>query len=233
MIVRSIVVENFRPFLGDQRIEFSNGVNIINAQQGGGKTSLFSAFYWCLFDKIYNSTEKEWVEKPNIQTLFNKQAFIKSNNNDNIKCQVKLEIEKKSTDNKTEKVTICRRVTGTKNKDAFINVQEDLEVLFFDEQGAITKTDKEAAVFIDQYIFPESLSDYIWFQGEFINKLIDLDSSDSFKKVIDTISYIDYYDKLISLINVAQSKNQGSKARKLRLNKDNEKDKDNEKNVKK
>lgn len=225
MIVRSIELENFRPFFGSQKIEFSDGVNIINAQQGGGKTSLFSAFYWCLFDRIYNSTYKEWIKNPNLEVVLNKQAFNGAKTNgEELRCSVKLNIEKRDSNNRIEKYSITRVYVGEKNEEDISNVKEDLEILFFDDQGANPKKGKEAEVFIDQFLFPESLSDYIWFQGEFINRLINLDSSDSFKKVLNTISYIDYYQMLTKLLSTAIVKNQSTKTKKLKNQ--NQKDKD-------
>ena len=47
-------------------------------------------------------------------------------------------------------------------------------------------------------ILPEALSEYVWFQGESIDKLLDLDHSNSFKEVVDPISYIDMYDNILN-----------------------------------
>lgn len=217
MIIKSIELKNFRPFYDSHRIEFSKGVNLINAQQGGGKTSLFSAFYWCLFNKIYNSTDKEWVFKPHFSIIINRQAFENIEIGSEIESSVTLIIEKKTPEGIHETYTIVRKSKGKKEGETSVKVSENLVVFFEDDQGSTSRTDDLAQSLIDQYIFPPALSDYIWFQGEFLNKLINLDNSDSFRKVVNTISYMEYYDKLTALLTGAYHKNQREKTKKAKL----------------
>lgn len=217
MIIKSIELKNFRPFYDTHKIEFSKGVNLINAQQGGGKTSLFSAFYWCLFNKIYNSTDKEWVFKPHFSIVINRQGFENIEIGSEIESSVTLNIEKKTPEGINETFTIVRSSKGKKEGETSVKVSDSLVVFFEDEQGSTSRTDDLAQSLIDQYIFPPALSDYIWFQGEFLNKLINLDNSDSFRRVVNTISYMEYYDKLTALLTSAYHKNQREKTKKAKL----------------
>lgn len=224
MIIKSISISNFRPFFGNQIIEFSKGVNLINAQQGGGKTSLFSAFYWCLFNKIYNSTDKEWLEQPNYESVFNKQA-LKGVKEKVLECSVSIDITKIDEEGNEVTYTVVRKMILKEDANGRIRDANSFIVYYSDELGSKDSEGEDAKRFIEEYIFPKALSDYIWFQGEFLNRLIDLDNSNSFKKVVNTISYIEYYDKLESLLAGSFTKNNNSKIKKAREDKKNQKEK--------
>jgi DNA sulfur modification protein DndD len=215
MIINQVTFSNFRPFYGSQTIEFSKGVNLINAQQGGGKTSMFSAFYWCLFNKIYNSTDKEWLENPNYESVFNKQA-IQNNDQQIVECSVSIDLDKIDALGIKKNFNIIRKITLRDNGNGGHEINKSLVVYYNDELGSADKEGEEASALIEEKIFPKSLSDYIWFQGEFLNRLIDLDNSNSFKRVIDTISYIEYYDRLNTLFDNTLKKNSREKVKKAR-----------------
>ncbi|MBR3313094.1 MAG: AAA family ATPase [Atopobiaceae bacterium] len=55
MLIRSITVENFLPFQGEQSVEFSTdpdrNVTLVMGDNGAGKTSLAQAFEWCLYGR--------------------------------------------------------------------------------------------------------------------------------------------------------------------------------------
>ena len=61
MKINNIIVENFQSYFKKSSFEFKDGVNLILGENGGGKSSLFNAFYWVLFDKVYE-TDKGWVD---------------------------------------------------------------------------------------------------------------------------------------------------------------------------
>jgi DNA sulfur modification protein DndD len=55
MILRSIVLENFRQFYGEQKITFATdpikNITLIHSENGVGKTGLLNSILWCLFKK--------------------------------------------------------------------------------------------------------------------------------------------------------------------------------------
>ena len=61
MIIKSISIENFQSYYGEQTIEFSEGLNLVIGKGGKGKSKLFNAFYWVLFGKIY-ITDVGWCD---------------------------------------------------------------------------------------------------------------------------------------------------------------------------
>ncbi len=63
MILKSILLKNFRQFYGDQRIDISppgnNGVTLIHAENSIGKTTLLNAILWCFFEKTTKKFENQ------------------------------------------------------------------------------------------------------------------------------------------------------------------------------
>ena len=53
MLLKKIVIENFRQFIGQQELVFSTeidkNVTVIMGENGSGKTSLAQTFIWCLY----------------------------------------------------------------------------------------------------------------------------------------------------------------------------------------
>ena len=61
-IIRSIAYKNFYNFYGDfsaNTYEFTEGLNIINADNGMGKSKMYNGILWILKDMVYDSDTRE------------------------------------------------------------------------------------------------------------------------------------------------------------------------------
>ena len=92
MKYRRLVVENFRPFYGSHELEFSTDpqrpVTLIFGANGGGKTTLLTAMYWCL----YGSTKVDPNTSEDEKRLFNNLAQKNLANGKSDEMSVELEL---------------------------------------------------------------------------------------------------------------------------------------------
>lgn len=203
MKVISIDIKNFIAFKDHQKVELNHGLNLFNGDIGSGKSSLFNAFYWCLYNKIY-VTDEGWQKNPEKENVINHNAFKSTKEGDEIECFIKLTIENpneevvrltQSIDNIYE---VTRSFTLKRNKNSYDVLKSEFEIHYNDKTGSDFLEPPE--VYVDICLVPETLSEYIWFQGESIDKLLDLDQSNSFKNVVNSISYIDMYDNILEVL---------------------------------
>jgi len=209
MRILSIEINNFIAFKGLQLIEFKKGLNLFNGDIGSGKSSLYNAFYWCLFDKIY-VTDDGWQEKPDKENVINHAALKLLKDGEEAECYIKLIVENpndevvrmtQSIDNIFE---IKRSFTLKRSKQDYVSTDFEFEIHYNNKTGSEFLDPPD--LYIESCILPQVLSEYIWFQGESIDKLLDLDHSNSFKDVVDSISYIDMYDKILLVLRKLNEK---------------------------
>ncbi len=60
MIIKNIIIRNFRSYYGENSFDFSNGLTLIIGDNGDGKTTFFEALQW-----LFNTT----VDTPNIENF--------------------------------------------------------------------------------------------------------------------------------------------------------------------
>ena len=164
MIIKSMTIENFRPYKGAS-ISFAEGernVTIIQGRNDAGKTSFLNAITWCLYDK-------EPFREEGGEGRCNKLALEKVK----IKDEVIVKVEILMEDSSGRDVEINRQET-------FIKTGENSSRSKGNSELIIRRDDGLSKVKIDNpegYIksnLPESLQEYFMFTGEkltqFFNK---------------------------------------------------------------
>lgn len=56
MIIKSVVIKNFRSYYGENRFKFSNGLTLVIGDNGDGKTTFFEALLWLFNTSIENNS---------------------------------------------------------------------------------------------------------------------------------------------------------------------------------
>ncbi|TCI72198.1 chromosome segregation protein SMC [Exiguobacterium sp. SH0S7] len=79
MILKQIVIENFRQYYRQNEVEFAHGssknVTVIHGENGSGKTALLTALIWGFYGRE--------LKLPNPESIFNNKAIQESTNNRN------------------------------------------------------------------------------------------------------------------------------------------------------
>ena len=227
MIIRNITIENFQSYYESQTIEFSKGLNLIIGNGGKDKSKLFNAFYWVLFGKIY-ITGIGWCTTDNLPQsakfamqryeFINKRALFKAQINDKIRASVQIEIEDdKGNDYIIERSVSALRLEGEEwdSNDAWQVGGNMLKVSFDSTTGTKVLNDLLAEDKINE-LFPDGIRNYIWFQGESLESLINFRNKETLKAAVKHISYFPYYEKLSEIISKSKLKITGIESRKLK-----------------
>jgi len=204
-IINQISFQNFFNYYGTfekNAYDFSDGINIVVADNGAGKSKFFNGFLWIFYDEVLDSDSKS---RKNIKNQAVKVCSDKAKNeagvNDLIECNVALEF----SDNKF-RYRICKGFRIKKLKsDSSLTEASDWQLFFKDVE--ISKRDlillefhevydvDEHKRILDKLIQP-NLREYSLFQGEEVDKLIDFNQADSLNKAVKSLTNINKYDEL-------------------------------------
>ena len=233
MVIKSITIENFQSYYSPQIIEFSEGLNLIVGHGGKGKSKLFNAFYWVLFGKIY-ITGIGWCSTDGLPhsakfamqdyEFINAKKLSEAKVGDKVQAKVDIKIENdKGIEYRIERCVVAERLVNDDWNDtqAWQVGKNELSVEYDDRMG--TKIEKGIiAEQIIRDIFPEGIRNYIWFQGESLDNLINFRNKETLKSAVKHISYYPFYEKLSAIITQSKGIIEKNEAKKLReLNKGN------------
>lgn len=187
-IIKNIAFKNFYNYYGDYTVQynFTEGLNIVNADNGSGKSKLYNGFYWILKDEVYDSDSREFypINVDPIKVLSNKakvegnssEAGVKityENNRHEYTVEKYLTFTKLKPEARPDKSEDWRVTNGINIKDKNLSTGRSIFVYDTSEQEEI----------IHKLISPDMRS-YALLQGEAIDKIVDLSNP---KRLAETI----------------------------------------------
>jgi len=208
MIIEKIELENFMCYSGKNTMEFTQGLNVIIGDNGYGKSKLYDAFYWVLYDQVFVSEKKEFQN-----TKFIKSKLISDKAKASVrdgKLSATVNITFRNID--SDKVFILERKYSVNVVDGKIIENNDSEFTVLQKElsylNAKMVNDEDEKRKIVARILPPEIKDYLWFQGEQVESIIDFNKHDSLTKAINVLSSIKRYDFLIGIgISAAKTAN--------------------------
>lgn len=206
-IINSISFKNFFNYYGefeDNLYELKEGVNIIVADNGAGKSKFFNAFLWLFNDQILDSDDK--ISK-NIKDIYVKIVSDKAKNETSIRDTVDCAIQVEYTFGKRHKYQITKSFTLTKLND---DISDPNSWQFTLNDTEINRTelvltkykpiydDGEKRTIIDRLIMP-AYRKYSFFQGEEVDNIIDFGKKESIEEAVKNLTDISKYSELVEL----------------------------------
>ena len=162
MWIKSLELENWRGYPGEQIIEFSNDpkkpVTIVHAENGHGKTSLLAALKWVLHKDLPMGVSKDSLIDEGVKQEKKNKAMAKVS-------MVIVKEDSELSEDQVKEYKISRSINAD-------NIESDVKIQPWKSGGWGVFEGKEQA-FIEQQILPKALSDIFLFNGE--------DLSESFK----------------------------------------------------
>lgn len=197
MMLRSLMLENFRQFHGIQTISFATGddqnVTVVYGANGSGKTALLNAFTWCLYRQT-----TEGFEHPT--ELVNHRAWAEASEGSSVNARVVVEFEHENAVYTVERITVDR-----KGPDGRRDRIRDAEVslAFIDEGGKhhSPRDNPEGAL---SQILPERLHRFFFFDGERIESLVKPAAYAEIEDAIKTVLGLEVIERSIRHLTEAR-----------------------------
>ncbi len=213
-IVKELKLNNFYNYSNEILYEFKEGINIVVADNNGGKSKLYNAFLWILKDKVFDSDSRTYttlIDPRNQFKLISDKAKNDVADGDTITTSVSLTFEndfsKKQSDLGVTTYTVIKTIKAKKiqkgSSFSYENWSVSLEKpIFICKRGYETNQITEnAQEIVTNCLLPHSLQNYYMFQGEEISKLVGKDLTMAIEKItgIKRFNYFENY--LIDIVS--------------------------------
>jgi DNA sulfur modification protein DndD len=199
MIIESIELHNFMCYSGENRFDFTEGMNVIIGDNNHGKSKLYDAFYWAMFDQCFDTGLKKWMPTRHFGKDIISDKAIHEAEYGIVRAVVRVTFKNLE---KGQAYIIERRLTAVKREDGTIADKESEETVLFKEfdfmQGKVITNPAEVDR-IKKHILPDNIRPYMWFQGEQVESIIDFSHSSSLTQAINVLSNITRYDQVREL----------------------------------
>lgn len=223
MIIESIEINNFMCYAGENRFDFTEGMNVIIGDNGYGKSKLYDAFYWAMYDECFDSNEKQWKTTRLIGDALISDKAVYESEDGLIRASVKLTFKDLGKDCQ---YVVERILTGQKREHEFIVDTESVEEITYRQiAGMIGKliTSPDEIERVKKKILPDNIRPYMWFQGEQVESIIDFGERDSLTQAINVLSNISRFDEISDVADAwgkSASDQYHRKVKSLSTNKD-------------
>jgi DNA sulfur modification protein DndD len=224
MIIERVDIENFMCYAGRNTMEFTEGINVIIGDNGYGKSKLYDAFYWVMYDQVFVPEKKEFQNTRVVKSKIISDKIKAETNNGRVSASVSISFHNLEKDSvfileRKYTITVKEGQIVESNDSEFTVLKKDLSYL-----NAKMVNDEEEKRRIINNILPSHIKDYLWFQGEQVESIIDFNKQDSLTKAINVLSSIKRYDELIEIAKSAAKSGNNEYDREVkRLSKDKDK----------
>lgn len=178
MVIKKLVLQNFRSYYGQKVFEFGPGLNLILGANGDGKTTFYDAL-----DFVLTIEDADRKSMP-LSSCVSKKMFAELKPSQSAPVMVALVVL--NNDNKTR--LIERKFTVTKNTDESMSISEHSHGGYITAGGGIRKPVMLKNLLIGEALFPPIIKKYSLFKGE--KALNIFDDKTTLKNLIDLFSDI-------------------------------------------
>lgn len=196
MIIESIELTNFMCYYGHNKFDFTEGMNVIIGDNGYGKSKLYDAFYWAMYDQCFDTHEKEWMPTSHFgHSIISDKALFDTKEGH---VTTSVTVTFKNID-KDSVYIIERKLTATRSEDEIKVDPKSEETIIKKELSYLNGhevTNPHEKDSIKSKILPDNIKPYMWFQGEQVESIIDFGESDSLTRAINVLSNITKFDDI-------------------------------------
>ena len=198
MILKKIIIRNFRSYYGENTFDLSDRLTLIIGDNGDGKTTFFEALEWLFDTSIENKSETNISAK--------RKSELGIGESDSVSVTILF-------DHDGEK-EIEKRFTFTKRPDKSI-ATDNFKFVGYEERGS--ERVQTSGKSLLEICFDAAIRKYCLFKGE--SELNVFDNETALKTLVDKFSNIREIDKYLQLAEYFESESQAVVAKEMRNNK--------------
>ena len=198
MILKKIIIKNFRSYYGENTFDLSDRLTLIIGDNGDGKTTFFEALEWLFDTSIENKSETNISAK--------RKSELAVGESDSVSVTILF-------DHDGEK-EIEKRFTFTKWPDKSIGTN-DFKFIGYEERGS-ERVQLSGKTLLET-CFDATIRKYCLFKGE--SELNVFDNATALKTLVDKFSNIREIDKYLKLAEYFESESQSVVTKEMRNNK--------------
>lgn len=224
-IINTVAFKNFFNYYGDYedtKYTFEEGVNIVVADNGAGKSKFFNAFLWLFYDQVLDSDDKikKGVKDIPVKIISDKAKY-ETLIGDSVETGILVEYSTGLWKYRIKKsFTATRLAEDITSPDSWLVTMNDVEVDRTDHvlpkfSPIYDAEDKEQI--IKQLILP-NLRQYSFFQGEEVDSIIDFGKKSSIEEAVRTLTDISDYEKLVSLTRFLKDSSEKDLKKQMKSN---------------
>jgi len=184
----SLELENFRQFVGQQRIDFAPGgedrnVTLVYGSNGAGKTTLLNAFTWLLYGTL--STD---VEQP--ERLVTDAIWKQTSLGETVSCGATLRFEHNGT-----QYRLRRWISTIKGNSGQQIIEPEVALSSAGDDGAWRAIESYSDTL--DLVLPKRLAQFFFFNGERIEHLVQREPYEDIQTAIKTLLGLEQYERAI------------------------------------
>ena len=233
MILTKVHLKNFMCYYDENIFEFSEGINVVIGDNGYGKSKLFDAIYWVMYDQCFDTSADEFKTTKQLSDKLISDRAIFETEDGQIECSVSLTFYDSRKENT---YTIERTLSATKS-DGDVTYGSSSAEKVTERKGVLSAQiidDKDKIERLKRRILPDNIKPYMWFQGEQIDNIIDFKESETLTRAINVLSDISTFDEISSITESLLTNVENELKKKQRsLSKDKDKSDELEKEIEK
>ncbi|TMR22633.1 hypothetical protein ETD86_10900 [Nonomuraea turkmeniaca] len=205
MKLLSLELENFRQFVGQQRIDFAAGgedgnVTLIYGANGAGKTTLLNAFTWLLYGSLSSDVEEQ-------ERLITDAVWEQAPIGGDLCCGATLLFEHNGSQYRLRRTIKTRK--GSPRQQVR---QPDVTLTIAADDGTWRDVPSYSDT-LDQ-VLPERLAQFFFFNGERIEHLVHREAFEDIQAAIKTLLGLEQYERSLDHLPAVE-KTFASELRKL------------------
>lgn len=209
MDFKKIIITDFLSYFNKNEINFSGTTTIFIGKNNSGKSKLFDAFNWCLYNRVWDKSRNNgkggWISEDEDFTEL--ESYILNNTAKyygvrDKKKTIKVSVELIVSDG-ADLIKILKVYTYILNKDTYKFESQSLQLSIIDEAGVKNPRIYEGAEAKDKLnsYFSKTVRNFFLFQGEAAVDVLNLGSGSSFKIAVRDIARLTVFEKATEIAN--------------------------------